>query len=240
MVSVKHSSKGKMNKALRLLYALFLTCLLRLLELYLRTKIVRVRNLVLYMYPKVFPPIKNISTELLLKILDSYLKQGIEMCDMGTGSGVLAIYAAKKGAKVIAVDISDESIRATSINAKLNNVQLRIIKSDLFKNLAGKKFDLIVFNPPYFPFNMKDALGIAMCSGKKYSTIIRFISQLPKHLKKDGKALITLSTLLDIDYILSVARRIGLRVEEVAKAPGSPGEEIIAYALYCPSHLKSS
>ncbi len=219
------------NKLLRLFYPQFLLLSIRLLELSLRNRIIKIRDMYLYGYPRVFPPIKTISTELLLDILDIIIRPGMKICDIGTGSGILAIYAAKKGGIVTATDISNESIHATTINARLNKVSLRILKGDLFEPVKGEKFDLIIFNPPYFPLDKEDALGRAACAGKGYRTIIRFLINLPYHLKKNGICLITLSSLMNVEKILEIAKINGLKISELVRVRGSPGENIMIFLL---------
>jgi release factor glutamine methyltransferase len=69
---------------------------------------------------------------------------------MCTGSGCIAISLAKyiKGAEVDAVDISSPALTVAKKNAKLNEVNIKFIKSDLFENVEDK-YDMIVSNPPY-------------------------------------------------------------------------------------------
>ncbi len=78
----------------------------------------------------------------------------INILDLCTGSGIIAVSLAKfiEGSKITAVDISEKALDIAKRNAKENNVEDRIVfvKSDLFKGLPeGKKFDIIVSNPPY-------------------------------------------------------------------------------------------
>lgn len=69
--------------------------------------------------------------------------------DLCTGSGCLAITINKEtGVGVVATDISSKAIKVAKQNAKLNNADIKFIKSDLF-NKVKQKFDIIISNPPY-------------------------------------------------------------------------------------------
>ena len=72
--------------------------------------------------------------------------------DMGTGSGIAAIAAARRGARVVAVDISTEAVRCARINVLLNRVddRVEIRCGDLFEPVQGERFDLVLFNPPFY------------------------------------------------------------------------------------------
>lgn len=82
-------------------------------------------------------------------------KEGLNILDLCTGSGCVAISLTKalNACKIIASDISDAAIKLSNHNAKLNSVSEKIdfIKSDLFDLLSKYKgsFDIIVSNPPY-------------------------------------------------------------------------------------------
>lgn len=77
----------------------------------------------------------------------------INILDLCTGSGIIAVSLAKyiEGSKITAVDISEKALEIAKRNAKENDVQDKIIfvKSNLYKELSDKKYDIIVSNPPY-------------------------------------------------------------------------------------------
>jgi len=95
----------------------------------------------------VYPPRED--SELLLRWLPRLLKPGDRVLDMGTGSGVLAVAAAKLARSVVAADISARAVKATRAAGK-GMKNLRVVRSDLFSGVTVK-FDVILFNPPYLP-----------------------------------------------------------------------------------------
>lgn len=77
---------------------------------------------------------------------------GRHVLDVGTGSGALALAAARAGAaSVTAVDLSLRSVLATRVNCALHGARVTVRRGDLFAPVAGRRFDLVVANPPYVP-----------------------------------------------------------------------------------------
>lgn len=94
-------------------------------------------------------------TEILVEEVIRIAKKtnGLQILDLCTGSGAIAVSAAKyiEKSEITAVDISQEAIKIANKNAIMNNVenQITFIKSDLFENVKKEKYDIIVSNPPY-------------------------------------------------------------------------------------------
>ena len=84
----------------------------------------------------------------------------LEILDMGTGSGCIAVSLAKNIAdcRITASDISSHALELAKENADLHQARIEFTQSDLFFSLEGRKFDLIVSNPPYIPSEVLNTL----------------------------------------------------------------------------------
>ena len=137
---------------------------------------------------------------LMLEALEESLKGPKTVLDMGTGSGILAIAAAKKDCSVTAVDINPDAIEAAKENAKKERVKISFVLSDLFEKVKGR-YDLIVFNPPYVKTEdseKTDMQSIAWQGGKDGMAVInRFLKQVKDFLKPGGRVLLLVSSVDD-------------------------------------------
>ena len=231
---------NKIKRAFRYLLWRFIIILLRLLTKRAAGRLYHIKGLKIYVSKNTFPPFNTISTELLLDVLNNILDnmmqnkatKEIKLCDMGTGTGIIGIFAARKGCSVIATDIQKEAIIVTKLNAMLNGVRIATRVGDLFSQFSPEeKFDIIIFNPPYFPFEPKDIFSYTYSSGRNYATLIRFLRNARKHLKQHGFILITLSNLIDEGFILTCATKLKYTVEKICERRGIPTEVIRVYRL---------
>jgi release factor glutamine methyltransferase len=153
--------------------------------------------------------------------LATYLDEGLinaddEVLDMGTGSGVCALFAARCARRVIAVDINPAAVRCATLNACLNHLEERIEvrHGDLFAPVRGERFDLIVFNPPFLraaPRSDRDR------AWRSTDVAERFAAGLGAHLKPGGSALLVLSTFGDAQVFLQELRRRDFAISVLAE-----------------------
>lgn len=84
------------------------------------------------------------TTQIMLKLIPEFVKKGDTVLDIGTGSGILAIAAAKLGANVVAVDIQDEAVKECKDNAWENEVQIECKKASADE--IKDKYDIVLAN----------------------------------------------------------------------------------------------
>ncbi|MGV9842280.1 HemK2/MTQ2 family protein methyltransferase [Streptomyces fungicidicus] len=100
--------------------------------------------------PGVYAPQED--TELLAGALsDEPVPPDAAVLDVGTGSGALAVAAARRGCRVTAVDVSWRAVGTARLNALRAGVPVRVRRGDLFGPVRGESFDLVLANPPYVP-----------------------------------------------------------------------------------------
>ena len=123
--------------------------------------------------------------------------------DMGTGSGFLAVEIATEPLvnEVVAADLDPEAIKEAMKRAEEAGVADRIefIVSDLFRRLEGRRFDWILFNPPYLP--SEGAADEASWAGGEVGdeTTMRFLNEARSHLEPDGAIILVYSSHTGLD-----------------------------------------
>ena len=159
--------------------------------------------------PGVFHPGVFFSTPVFLEFLQSVDLQGKNVLDVGTGSGALALFAAKKGAQVTAIDIHPAAVETALRNAGSNALVIRAIESDLFDQLPVQRYDVFLINPPYYPRRPENAAGHAFFAGENFGYFERLFAGLRAFRHRGSHVWMILSEDCDFDKIGGIARKNG-------------------------------
>jgi release factor glutamine methyltransferase len=161
---------------------------------------------------------------------------GGAVLDVCTGSGALATAAALAGARsVTAVDVSARAVLTAQINARLNGVQVEVLRGSLLDPVPGRRFDVIVSNPPYLPAE-RDAVP---ARGRARHTeagadgrvlLDRLIASAPAHLMPGGVLLVTHSSVNGEEPTLERMRAAGLEPSVAERRRGALGPLLAARA----------
>jgi release factor glutamine methyltransferase len=147
----------------------------------------------LVVLPDVFNPKLLRSGAFLISSLSrpGALPPDARVLDLGCGSGACGLAAARRGCRVVAVDIHPSAVRCARANALLNDLDLDVRHGDLFAPVADERFDVVLFNPPYYRGVPRDGLDFAWRSADLPG---RFAAGLAAHLAPGGHALLVLSS----------------------------------------------
>ncbi|MER0443807.1 HemK2/MTQ2 family protein methyltransferase [Streptomyces sp. Edi4] len=165
--------------------------------------------------PGVYAPQDD--TDLLADALhDEAVPPGAEVLDICTGTGALALAAARLGARVTAVDISWRAVISTRLNARLAGLPVRVVRGNLLAPLAGRSFDLILSNPPYVPALSptvpERGAARAWDAGHDGRLLLsRICREAPPLLRPGGVLLIVHSALSDAQATVVELRAQGLK-----------------------------
>lgn len=149
-------------------------------------------------------------------LLEEPVPPGADVLDVGTGSGALAVAAARCGHRVTAVDVSWRAVCATRLNALRAGVPVRVRHGNLFAPVRGRTFDLILANPPYVPApggrGLPRGPSRAWDAGDDGRLVLdRICREAPALLRRGGVLLLVQSALSDPELTLGGLRTAGLK-----------------------------
>ncbi|GGX87533.1 ribosomal RNA small subunit methyltransferase C [Litchfieldella qijiaojingensis] len=136
-------------------------------------------------------------TQQLLQQLPAVLPErgsSFSALDMGCGDGILAAWLARRGARVTAVDVNAFAVEATRRTLAANDLQGEVLASDVYSALQGRRFDVIVSNPPFHQERSID-----------YGPAGQLIGEAPHHLTPGGQLVLVANAFLPYPDLLEAA-----------------------------------
>ena len=160
---------------------------------------------------------------------DSYLladnleiKKNQSVLEIGTGSGIVAMYASKLTNKITVTDINFDACELARKNFEDNNIQnIEILFGNLFEPVKNRKFDVILFNTPYLPTEdgevLEDTLNYAFDGGLNGRKVIDlFLNEVGNHLNDGGIVQLIQSSLSGNEETLEKLDKLGFIAEIAA------------------------
>ena len=160
---------------------------------------------------------------------DSYLlaenlliKEGQSVLEIGTGSGIVAMYASKLTDNITVTDINFDACELARKNFEANGIEnIEILFGNLFEPVKDRKFDVILFNTPYLPTEEDEVidsnLNYAFDSGLNGRKVIDlFLNEVSNHLYDGGTVQLIQSSFSDNGKTLDMLDELGFIAEIAA------------------------
>lgn len=169
------------------------------------TSVTNVAGFRLTVPPTVFHPKVFLTSKYFANFLGKLDLAGKHVAEVGCGSGILSLAAARAGAaSVTAIDINPNAARAARDNARDNGLgdRVRGVCSNLMSGLAAKPtFDVIITSPPSFPGEPRDLADRAWHAGPEYRDIKELFKQARERLAPGGVVYLLLSSDSDLTLL---------------------------------------
>ena len=175
---------------------------------------------------------------------DSYLladnlliKEGQSVLEIGTGSGIVAMYASKLTDKITVTDINFDACQLAERNFKANGIEnIEILFGNLFEPVKNRKFDVILFNTPYLPTEdgevLEDTINYAFDGGLNGRKVIDiFLNEVGNHLNDGGIVQLIQSSLSGNEETLDILDKLGF-IAEIAESEHFFFEDITLINAY--------
>lgn len=178
-----------------------------------KTRTYGYKGIVLSIPKEVFHPGFFFSTKLLLRQVAKLPLIEKSLLELGAGSGLISIYAAREGAMVTATDINPTAIEYLERNSESNKASLQIIHSDLFDSIPIKSFDIIAINPPYYKKVPRTDADYAWFCGENGEYFERLFGRLSNFMHPHSQVYMTLCDGCDMSMIQSMANKNEIKMD---------------------------
>ena len=184
-------------------------------------RVTRAAGFKLTIRPTVFHPRRFITSEYFASFIGELDLQGKRVADVGTGSGILALAAARAGAAhVTAIDVNPNAALTAAENARANGHGERFtaVCSNLLSALAPvPQFDVIISSPPSFAGEPRDIADRAWHAGPSYRDLVPLFDQARERLAPGGRVYLLVSSDSDLDLFSTLIVRAGFQARRVAE-----------------------
>lgn len=156
-------------------------------------------------FPTVFFPHFTMSTKMLIDFLEQKNLNGKSLLELGCGTGMISVFSAKNGARVMATDINPTAIENVKFNAERNETKVEAIESNLFDKITDQKFDYIIINPPYYPKAPSNIAENAWYCGEEFEYFKKLFPSLNTYFDENSTVLMILSEDCELSKIQEIA-----------------------------------
>jgi release factor glutamine methyltransferase len=175
---------------------------------------VKIRNYPFVVYPNVYAPQLFSDSLWFSEELPQIIKNK-SLLEIGTGTGVIGIFCALKGAKVVLTDINHDAVKNAKENVKKYDLDISVREGNLYEPLEeSEKFDYIFWAHPYNNSEeFVDDMLLRSGFDHNYAGLESYIKNAKKYLNNEGKLLLGTGDSADIETITQIADKEGYSIE---------------------------
>ncbi len=142
----------------------------------------------------IYHPTPDSSSEFFIRNIKAMNGKKIaKTLEIGAGCGAISLSIASQWAcRVVASDISSDAVATVKRNAEQNNLEIEIIRSDLFNSIKEDQFDLIIFNAPLIDKQPESSIEKYSLCDPEGRIVGSFLLQARNHLKRGGLIIFSL------------------------------------------------
>jgi len=150
------------------------------------------------------------------------------LLEIGTGTGIIAVFCAKNGAKVVATDINQDAVKNAPLNAERHKLDISVKEGDVYDALSpDEKFDFIFWAHPCNAWDVETNMLLASGIDPLYQSLRKYIAGARDHSTPGGKLLLGTGDSADLKLIDAIAKDNGysLKLLREINQPLEPGKD---------------
>lgn len=151
--------------------------------------------------------------------------------EIGSGTGVISLFAGFNGARVTSVDINPDAVKNTEYNLKRYSINAKCIQSDLFDQIdSSARFDFIFWNHPFFESDeVVDDILLRAGFDYKYEGLERYLTEGHKYLSSNGKLLLGTGDAARLERFDEICGKNNLKAKLISTVimPVNPGSDLM-------------
>ncbi len=179
---------------------------------------IEIRGIKIIIYPNVFSPFYFSDSAWFAEVIPEIVAKR-KFLEIGTGTGIVSLFAALAGAQVTATDINENAVENAKENFKRHDVPVSSYHGDMYAPIPTHgKYDVIFWNHPFNNAdNPHEEMLLRAGFDYRYESLEKYVAQARSHLSVEGELLLGSGNFADIAEIEKIAARHDFSLEIIQR-----------------------